>query len=180
MTDINSDRDPTAPKTSASQTSNEATQPSLIRRVTRRLVLMSAIAFGGLFLLSFSGRVPTNIGHIDGQLAVCPDSPNCVSTQTDQTDKLMPPIVFDGTAEEAIERLKATIAEKFPRAKLICENKNYLHYEFVSLIFRFVDDVEFLVNDDTNQIDFRSASRVGHSDLGANRKRMETISTEMK
>lgn len=176
---MNSSDDGSTAKTSTAS-ENHSTKPTFIRRIVRRMVPLAAITFGGLFLLSFSGRVPTDIGHVDGQLAACPDSPNCVSTQTDQTDKKMPPIVFADSSEEATTRLKAIIAEKFPRAKLICENQNYLHYEFVSLIFRFVDDVEFLVNDDTKQIDFRSASRVGHSDLGANRKRMETISTEMK
>lgn len=159
---------------------SSAARPSFASRLARRILPLALITIGGLFLLSFSGRVPTNIGHVDGRLSQCPDSPNCVSTQTDQADKQMPPITFVSTANEATEKLKATVAKKFPRAKLVCENQNYLHYEFVSLIFRFVDDVEFLVNDDNKQIDFRSASRVGHSDMGANRKRMKTISTEME
>ena len=155
-------------------------QRSFISRLFRKLLPLALVAIGGLFMLSLSGRVPTNIGHIDGRFAECPESPNCVSTQARQADKQMPPIQFSGGGEETTKKLKSTIAEKFPRAKLICEKENYLHYEFVSLVFRFVDDVEFLVNDDTKQIDFRSASRVGHSDLGANRKRMKIISTEMQ
>ena len=76
-----------------------------------------------------------------------------------------------------IERIKTVIAEHFSEATLVTEKENYLHYEFTSFVFRFVDDVEFLVDVDQQQIDFRSASRVGHSDLGANAKRMRKITS---
>ncbi len=62
-----------------------------------------------------------------------------------------------------------------PRIKLVEEEDSYLHYEFTSLLFRFVDDVEFLFEDATKTIHFRSASRVGYGDFGVNRKRMEEI-----
>ncbi len=50
-----------------------------------------------------------------------------------------------------------------------------MHYEFTSFLLRFVDDVEFLFDDETKTIHFRSASRTGYGDLGANRRRMEEI-----
>ena len=62
-----------------------------------------------------------------------------------------------------------------PRAKLVEEDEDYLHYEFTSLLLRFVDDVEFVFDDATKTIHFRSASRTGYSDLGVNRRRMEEI-----
>lgn len=62
-----------------------------------------------------------------------------------------------------------------PRTKLVEEDETYLHYEFTSLLLRFVDDVEFLFADETKTIHFRSASRTGHSDFGVNRRRMEEI-----
>ena len=62
-----------------------------------------------------------------------------------------------------------------PGAKVVKTDANYLHAEFTSRLMRFVDDVEFLLDDANNLIHFRSASRIGHSDMGANRKRMETI-----
>jgi uncharacterized protein (DUF1499 family) len=61
------------------------------------------------------------------------------------------------------------------RTMLIQEDAAYLHYEFTSLLLRFVDDVEFLFDDDTKTVHFRSASRTGYSDLGVNRRRMERI-----
>ena len=75
---------------------------------------------------------------------------------------------------EAKEALKAAIAT-LPRTKLVEEHESYLHYEFTSLLLRFVDDVEFLFDENTKTVHFRSASRLGYSDLGVNRKRMELV-----
>jgi uncharacterized protein (DUF1499 family) len=58
---------------------------------------------------------------------------------------------------------------------LVEEDEAYLHYEFTSLVLRFVDDVEFLFDDESKTIHFRSASRTGYGDLGVNRKRMEQV-----
>jgi uncharacterized protein (DUF1499 family) len=70
--------------------------------------------------------------------------------------------------------LKAAV-HSLNRTKLVEENETYLHYEFTSFLFRFVDDVEFLFDDDTKTVHFRSASRTGYGDLGVNRRRMEQI-----
>jgi uncharacterized protein (DUF1499 family) len=75
---------------------------------------------------------------------------------------------------ETKQVLKAAIAT-LPRTKLVEEGDRYLHYEFTSLLFRFVDDVEFLFDDETKTVHFRSASRTGYGDFGVNRRRMEQI-----
>lgn len=142
------------------------------------LVGLVLIACIGLGLLSMFSQPPTNLGAINGRLAECPASPNCVSSQTNSADHQMPPISFVGNRPAALAKLKQVIANSFPRARLVEESERYLHYEFTSLLFRFVDDVEFLADDDHQQIHFRSASRVGRSDLGANRRRMAIISKE--
>jgi len=61
-----------------------------------------------------------------------------------------------------------------PRAEIATDKENFLHVEFTSKIFRFVDDVEFYFNE-PGVIHFRSASRIGHSDMGVNRHRIEEI-----
>jgi uncharacterized protein (DUF1499 family) len=86
----------------------------------------------------------------------------------------MAPILFSGPPEAAADRIRAIIAT-FPRATIDRDSGNYMHVEFRSALFRFVDDVEFLIDPNAGQIHFRSASRVGHGDLGANRRRMEAI-----
>ncbi len=133
----------------------------------------------GLALLSAFSRRPSNLGVIDGHLAACPDSPNCVSTEANDREHRMESLSFDGSAREAMERIKAIVAS-FPRTTLVDERENYLHFEFTSALFRFVDDVEFLIDEPSGKIEFRSASRVGRGDLGANRRRMEQIASAFR
>lgn len=61
------------------------------------------------------------------------------------------------------------------RTTIVAERENYLHVEFRSRLFRFVDDVEFYLEDERGLIQFRSAARLGHADMGVNRRRMEEI-----
>ncbi len=109
-------------------------------------------------------------------LAPCPSSPNCVSTQERGERHGIAPFRFQKSSEGAKEALKAVVGQ-LPRAKLVEETESYLHYEFTSLLLRFVDHVEFVFDDTTKTIHFRSASRTGYSDLGVNRRRMEEIRT---
>ena len=54
-------------------------------------------------------------------------------------------------------------------------DEDSLHVEFTSWLLRFVDDVDAVIDPDAGVIHVRSASRVGYSDLGVNRKRVEAI-----
>ena len=107
-------------------------------------------------------------------LGPCPTSPNCVSTQAQDESHDIAPIRYRKSKAEAKEALKEII-RSLPRMKLVEEDETYLHYEATSLLLRFVDDVEFLFDDETKTIHFRSASRTGYGDLGVNRKRMEQV-----
>lgn len=108
------------------------------------------------------------------RLAPCPSSPNCVSTQAQDDRHAIAPLRYQKPMAEAKEVLK-TVVGSLPRVRLVEEDHTYLHYEFVSLIFRFVDDVEFLFDADAKVVHFRSASRTGYGDFGVNRRRMEEI-----
>jgi len=136
------------------------------------LVVLSPVI--ALAVLSALATKPKNLGASNGLLAPCPNSPNCVSTQNSDSQHTIEAIVFDGSPEDAMRKLKAVLAV-IPRMEIITETESYLHAEATSLIFRFRDDVEFVVDRQENLIHFRSASRVGNSDLGANRKRMKEI-----
>ena len=107
-------------------------------------------------------------------LAPCPSSPNCVSTHAQDEGHTIAPFRYRKSRAETKDALK-DIVRSLPRTRLVEEDETYLHYEFTSLIIRFVDDVEFLFDDETKTIHFRSASRTGHSDFGVNRKRMEHL-----
>ena len=156
------------------QPPSSLSQNDFLRRVIRKVFVLSVIAIAGLVVLSMTASRPNHIGANAGSLAPVPDSPNCVSSVTDKDSHKMSPIDVSGI-EDPLEKLKSAIESEFSRAALITEKENYLHYEFTSMIFRFTDDVEFLLDVDNERIDFRSASRVGYSDMGTNRKRMEQI-----
>ena len=107
-------------------------------------------------------------------LGSCPTSPNCVSTQAQDEGHSIIPFRYRKSRAEAKEALKEVI-RSLPRMQLVEEDETYLHYESTSLLLRFVDDVEFLLDDEAKTIHFRSASRIGYGDLGVNRKRMEQV-----
>jgi uncharacterized protein (DUF1499 family) len=86
----------------------------------------------------------------------------------------MTPWPFTGEASEVFDRLRSVVAAQ-PGARLAAERDNYLHFEFTTRWLGFVDDVEFLLDPQAGSIHFRSASRLGYSDLGVNRRRMEAI-----
>jgi uncharacterized protein (DUF1499 family) len=144
----------------------------------KRLSLVPLVLLNGgvvtLALFSLFARRPCNLGARDGRLAPCPDTPNCVCTQATDDAHRIEPLAYDGGAEEAMARLKAALAA-LPRTRFVAETADYLHAECTSLVFRFVDDVEVLLDRERKVIHFRSASRVGHSDLGVNRRRMEAL-----
>ncbi len=108
------------------------------------------------------------------QLKPCPQSPNCVSTQSTQEKKLRDPIPFTGTVTEARQRLIRVVGD-MSRTTLVADRGNYLHYTFKTWPIPFTDDVEFLIDEDAKLIHYRSASRVGKSDLGVNSRRMAKV-----
>jgi len=117
---------------------------------------------------SDSGKVPPST------LPPCPSSPNCVSSHSTDSDHAIAPLTYVGPFEEAKARL-IRILKSLPRTKIVQDEGQYLHAECRSLIFRFTDDLEFLFDDTQHLIHVRSASRIGYSDLGVNRQRVESI-----
>ena len=122
-------------------------------------------------MFKLSGRRPTNLGARDGKLTPCPSSPNCVCSQANDAHAIAP-LPFSGDAESAMRKLRGVV-ESMPRAQVVDAKPGYLYAEFTSSFMGFVDDVEFLA--DGSVIQVRSASRLGYSDLGVNRKRVEAI-----
>lgn len=137
-------------------------------------LLIPAVVVGALVMMSVTARRPDSLGVRGGRLAPCPDSPNCVSTQAARESQRMDVIPLTIDVADAIETLRR-IVTAMPRARIVTADGDYLHAEFTSALFRFVDDVEFFVNREHGVIHFRSASRAGYSDLGVNRQRMQTI-----
>jgi len=114
------------------------------------------------------------VGLINNRFYPCPKTPNCVSTQATDEKHKIDPIFYERSLEEAFTKI-ISIIESIKRTKTVIKTENYIHVEFKTALFKFVDDVEFYFDDNEKVIHFRSASRIGHSDLGVNRKRMEKI-----
>ena len=150
----------------------------MIQKNKRRLLLGILLAVG---ILGVGARVANSfmqpsheLGVVDGLLAACPESPNCVSTQSDSEEHTIAPLKLTEPAADALRRLE-TIISKMSRTKVVRVDNNYLHAEFRTFWLGYIDDVEFYVDESAGLIHFRSASRVGYSDLGVNRARMEKI-----
>ncbi len=118
-------------------------------------------------------------GVSEGRLAVCPASPNCVSSFASDTEHAVAPLEVAGATSDAIRgKLKVALA-RLPRMKIVVDQGDYLHVEARTAILRFVDDLELLVEPERGLVQVRSASRLGVSDLGANRRRVEALRAEL-
>src|SRR5258708_4728998 len=111
-----------------------------------------------------------NLGIKDGKLLPCPDRPNCVCSMDSAAAHHVEPLAFIGDPDDAMSWLKAVLAGQI-RTRLVAEEADYLHAECSSLIFRFVDDLEFYMDRQGKKIHVRSASRAGRYDFGVNRRR---------
>lgn len=133
------------------------------------------VAVAGSVLLSW--RRP-ELGVVDGRLRPCGLSPNCVCSQGgDELHGIEPLPANDG--DDAMKRVKQVMSG-LPGATLIDETDGYLRYECATPLIHYVDDVEFLLDRQAGVVQVRSASRVGRSDLGANRRRIEEIRRRYK
>lgn len=131
------------------------------------IVLLILAAVGGLFYLGQKSSDGAPPGLVEGRLAACPSSPNCVSSEAGTTTSQVVeplPLASWSRIPSVITDLGGTVTR---------QDRDYIAAEFTSSLFRFTDDVEFRRAGDAVHV--RSASRVGHSDMGANRERVESL-----
>ncbi len=138
----------------------------MVKRRVKRLSLLLPMC-----LLSCSN---VNIGMQDSKLKPCPASPNCVSTETSDSKHQIAPFKIKGSPLVFWQKLEQQL-ELLPKTKIITVTDTYLHVECRSKFFSFVDDLEFLLRTDTGVVEIRSAARLGYSDLGVNRQRLEGL-----
>ena len=140
------------------------------------LIIVTVLALAiliGLFVLGLMSQSGEANGLVAGKLTKCPDKPNCICTEFDaDVAHYAAPVVFSQTpTSEVVLRLKSIVQQMGGNIQI--EDSNYLAATFTSSVFRFVDDLEIRIDADLKTIHLRSASRVGHSDRGVNRKRIE-------
>ena len=121
-------------------------------------------------------RGPQDLGVQAGQLAPCPDSPNCVSTQApkDDFEHYIAPVPFEDTPSQAMNRVVQAVTRQ-PRTRLIKRDSTYLHAEFRSRILRFVDDVEFYIEVENTSSTSAPPPAGATATSARNRERMEEL-----
>lgn len=134
-----------------------------------RILAVSILA--GL-LASCAGEPPKTLGVREGRLSPCPSSPNCVTSQGGDDRHHIAALSFAGKPALAFQRLRRLLASRSDTT-IVGEEADYLLVEFRTTFF--VDDGEFLLNSEGMRIEVRSASRLGYSDLGKNRSRLEEL-----
>ena len=132
---------------------------------------MLALTF---ILLACTANQTTKIGATQDRLSPCPPSPNCVSSLSEDESHYVEPLSYKIQQKEAREKL-ISIMNSMKRAEIVTAETDYIHAIFKSSLFGFVDDVEFMFDDQRKVIEVKSASRTGYWDLGVNRKRVVEI-----
>jgi len=129
------------------------------------LIVLAGVA--GLFYLGQKSATGSAPGLSGGKLAACPSSPNCVSSEDGALQaQRVDPLPLDAWSKlpAVVEAMGGSVAR---------QERSYIAAEFTSRLFKFTDDVEFRLAGDAVHV--RSASRVGHSDMGANRDRVQAL-----
>ena len=129
-------------------------------------------------ILSIISRKPPETGMINGRLRPCPGTPNCVCSETPESPFYIEPLDVESAPQEAWTRLKSLVKSLGGRIEI--EEEGYLWAVFFTKLFLFRDDVELRLDTDEGLIHIRSSSRVGYSDLGQNRKRVNIIQEAFK
>lgn len=142
--------------------------------LTQQILRLLAISVISMPLFSCSGTRPATLGVRDGRLSVCPASPNCVSSDASDDAHAAAPFELIMPPEEGWRAVRVVL-DGLPRTKIISSTDDYLHAECSSAVFGFVDDLELHLRPAEKLIAVRSASRLGYSDLGVNRKRVEAL-----
>ncbi|WBW99203.1 DUF1499 domain-containing protein [Oceanirhabdus sp. W0125-5] len=127
-----------------------------------------------LFMYSKNTQQPNNLGIKNGRLTPLPNKPNCVSTQTTMGGKKIIPLPFKDNLVKSREEILCII-KSFPNTNIIEMKEDYIYVVFKTYRMKFYHDVEFYFDIKNKAIHYRSASRVGYSDLGLNRKRYNII-----
>src|SRR4051794_21569085 len=130
----------------------------------------SAVVIATGALLACSGRV----GKATGMFAPCPASPNCVSTDAQDSRHMVAPFLLMRPESGIWPEVRAAVL-KLPRTTIVAEDHHYLHAEWRSNVFGFVDDLEIQLRPGDRLLAMRSASRTGYYDFGVNRRRVETL-----
>jgi uncharacterized protein (DUF1499 family) len=140
-----------------------------------KTMIASAVFTTCLLLVVAVSCVGPTVGLGGGRLGDCPSSPNCVCSGQDPDGAayIAPFAIPEGVEPRAAFARLAAIVEA--EATLETREDGYFHAVFKTRILRFRDDFEARLDSEEKLIHVRSASRLGSSDFGVNRKRVERL-----
>ncbi len=141
-----------------------------------KIGLYGAAAAAGVVIanMAVQNNSKPQLGVKNGRLKEMPSTPNAVSSQTTVKGKFVPAWPYNGSKEQAKKNVLGML-KSYEGVRIVQVSHNYIYAVETSKLMRFKDDIEFYFNDAAQQIEFRSASRVGYSDQGVNRKRYEEM-----
>jgi len=144
-----------------------------MKKISLFFVILTAVAIVALFIMGMVSQSGQAAGMLDGRLTPCPDKPNCVCSEyREDVEHFIEPFQISGLAmNETSASLRGIILEM--GGEITTERTEYIAATFRSPLFGFVDDLEIRIDPEASLLQLRSASRVGHDDLGANQKRVE-------
>jgi len=142
------------------------------------LLLILLVAIGARIAIPFISNQPDTLGVTDGEFAPCPDSPNCVNSFDSDEEHAIDSLTVTGSVE-SIQAALLQVIHNQSGTSVITTDTTYIHATYRSQIMGYIDDVEFLIDADAGLVHVRSASRLGHSDMGVNRARIEDIRTSL-
>jgi len=146
--------------------------------MARPLAIRTVLLIACMSLFACSGKRPSDIGVSPSGLAPCPSSPNCISSDARDEAHVTAPFLLDAPPAEAWQVAREVVTQ-LPRTRIMDESPDYLHAECRSAVFGFVDDLELHIRPSDGFIAVRSASRLGYSDLGVNRRRVEALRSSL-
>jgi uncharacterized protein (DUF1499 family) len=145
--------------------------------MVRWIIITIVVLIIGLFVyIGLANKLPKGLGVTDGLLKACPSTPNCISTQAEPDDAThyAEPIVYNKDRKDIQLLIESYMLSK-GNAHIVSSYLGYVHFEVKSDMVGYIDDVEFYLPETDSVVHFRSASRVGYSDRGVNRDRVEEI-----
>ena len=137
------------------------------------------LALALLIVGGCSGKRPSEIGIDTSGLRGCPQSPNCVSSEAKDEQHAIESFRLKGDPNASWPLIQDEIVS-MPRWVIVTATANYIYVECKSRIFRFIDDLELYFNASNGIVSIRSASRIGYSDFGANRRRLELLRSDLR
>jgi uncharacterized protein (DUF1499 family) len=144
-----------------------------VKWIVLSVVVVTVLFLAGGAMLSLKSREGSAPGLSDGSLAPCPETPNCVCSECEQGQAFVLPFPCEGDPDASWLQVQQALLDL--GGAIVRVENDYLAATFKSPLFRFVDDVELRLDRSNGVIHIRSASRVGRSDLGKNRERVEAI-----